>query len=69
VIKDTTCLFGCNSRYFSKLGFRFLVTSLLFVAIYTDRQGIGKNNITPNMKTNSVIIFYASLQNRRFKNH
>jgi hypothetical protein len=30
---------------------------------------MNKNNITPKMETNHTIIFYASLQDRRFKNH
>jgi hypothetical protein len=40
------------SRYFTKLVFGFLVSSLLLVAIHTIKQ-------TMYMVTNSVIIFYA----------
>jgi hypothetical protein len=50
------------------LVFEFLVTSLLLVAIHIDRQKIYKNNITPNMKTNCVGIYYAPLRDRRFEN-
>jgi hypothetical protein len=35
----------------------------------TDKYGIGKINITPNMRTNYIVIFYASQLDRRFKNH
>jgi hypothetical protein len=52
-----------------KLSFRFLITSLLFVVIQTDRHVIDKNNITPKMETNHTIIFYASLLDHRFENH
>jgi hypothetical protein len=58
-----------NFRYFTKLVFGFLVTSLLLVAIHTNRQGIHKNNITPNIRTNRVGIFYALLRDRRLENH
>jgi hypothetical protein len=61
--------FWCNSMYFSKLGFRFLITSLLLVEIHTNKQIMNTNNITSNIKTNCVIIFYAPKQNRRFVNH
>jgi hypothetical protein len=37
------------------------MTSLLLVAIHTDRQGVHKQNSTPNMRTNSIRIFYALL--------
>jgi hypothetical protein len=69
LIKGTTCLRLAISRYFTKLVFGFLVTSLLLVEIHTNRQGVHKNNITPNMRTNNVRIFYASLRDRRFENH
>jgi hypothetical protein len=52
----------------TKLVFKFLVTSLLLVAIHTNRQEVHKNNITPNMGTNNVRIFYALLRDHRFKN-
>jgi hypothetical protein len=61
--------FTCDSRYFSNLVFRFLVTSPLIVVRHIDRQRVGKNNITPKMETNHTIIFYTSLQNCRFENH
>jgi hypothetical protein len=60
VIKGTTCLRLEILRYFSKLIFKFLVTSPLFVAIHTNRQEVHKNNSTPNMRTNIVIMIYAS---------
>jgi hypothetical protein len=44
------------------------VTSLLFVAIHTNRQEVHKNNSTSNMRTNNVRIFYAVLRERRFRN-
>jgi hypothetical protein len=69
VIKDITCLFSANSRYFSNLVFRFHKTSLLIVAIHIDEQRIGKNNITPKMETNYTIIFYATLRDRRFESY
>jgi hypothetical protein len=73
VIKDTTCLLHTNPTAQvlpQKLWFRFLiVTSLLFVAKHIDTQRIDKNNITPKMETNHTIIFYASIQIRRFENH
>jgi hypothetical protein len=40
------------------LVFKILVTSLLIVAI--KKHGIGKINITPNISTNCIIMFYAS---------
>jgi hypothetical protein len=61
--------FGCNSWYFSNRYLRFLVTSLLCIAIHTYRQGIYENNITPNMRTKYVGIFYVMLLNYRFENH
>jgi hypothetical protein len=41
VIKGTTCLRLEIPRYFTKLVFRFLVTSLLCVAIHTIKQIMG----------------------------
>jgi hypothetical protein len=35
----------------------------------TNRHGIGKINITPNIRTNRVIIIYAMLRDRGFENH
>jgi hypothetical protein len=58
-----------ESRYFPNLGFRFLATSVLFVAIHIDIQGIYKYNITPNTKTSHTLLFYAMLRDRRFENH
>jgi hypothetical protein len=34
-----------------------------------DKHGIGKINITPNINTNCIIIFYVLLRDRRFKNY
>jgi hypothetical protein len=64
VIKDTTCLILANPTAQvlpQKLGFRFLVTSLLIAAKHTYRQTRNKNKITLKMETNHTIIFYASL--------
>jgi hypothetical protein len=61
VIKGTTCLRLKIPKYFTKLAFRFLVTSLLLVAKYTNRQGVHKDNSTPNVRTNNVRIFYVML--------
>jgi hypothetical protein len=41
-----------DSRY--EVDLQILVTSPLFVAIHTNRQGSLKNNSTPNMRTNDV---------------
>jgi hypothetical protein len=35
----------------------------------TDKHGIGKINITPNIRINCVIIIYASLRDRGFENY
>jgi hypothetical protein len=35
----------------------------------TDKHGIDKINITPNIITNCIIIIYASLRDRGFENH
>jgi hypothetical protein len=67
VIKGTTCLRLEIPRY--QLALQILVTSPLFVAIHINRQESHKNNSTPNMKTNSVKIFYAMLRERGFENH
>jgi hypothetical protein len=72
VIKGTTCLIlaiTCCLDADPKVGFGLLVTSPLLVAIHTDRQGIYKNNITPNMRMNHTITFYASLRECRFEKH
>jgi hypothetical protein len=64
--------FICKSNCASaspKLGFKFLVTSLLLVTIHTNKQIMDTNSITPKIKTNHTIISYASLRDRRFKNH
>jgi hypothetical protein len=52
-----------------KLGFRFVVATLLCSAIHIDRHVICKNNITQNMETNYVGIFYTLLRTYRFENH
>jgi hypothetical protein len=61
VIKGRTCLILAIFECFTKLVFGFLVTLLLLVAIHTNRQGVHKNNITLNMRTNCIGIFYALL--------
>jgi hypothetical protein len=38
VIKDTPCLFGATHGTSLRLGFRFLMTSLLLVALHTNKQ-------------------------------
>jgi hypothetical protein len=35
----------------------------------TNKHGIDKFNITPNIRINCIIIIYVSLQDRRNKNH
>jgi hypothetical protein len=35
----------------------------------TDKHGIGKINITPNIRTKRIIIIYASLRDRGLENH
>jgi hypothetical protein len=35
----------------------------------TDKDGIGKINITPNIRINCVIIFYTPIRDRRNKNY
>jgi hypothetical protein len=52
-----------------KLGFRFLVTSPLLVAIHTIKQLIDMITLHQSIRTNYIRIFYESLRNRRFKNH
>jgi hypothetical protein len=69
VIKGTTCLTLEIPRYSSKLIFKFLVTSLLLVAINTNRQGVHKHNNTPKMRINSERVFFVMLQYRGFENH
>jgi hypothetical protein len=54
VIKDTTCLLLAIPGTFPCLGFRFLVTPLLLVAIHANKQIMDTNNITPNMESNYV---------------
>jgi hypothetical protein len=61
VIKGITCLRLEIPRCFSMLIFKFLVTSLLFVALHTNKQGVHKHNSTPNMRANIVRVFYALL--------
>jgi hypothetical protein len=61
VIKGTTFLILVISRYYTELVFGFLVTSLLLIEIHTNIQGVHKNNIKPNMRTNYVGIFYVLL--------
>jgi hypothetical protein len=65
-MKGITCLRLEIPRY--QVGLLILVTSPLVVAIHTNRQGVHKNNITPNMRTNNVTIFYTMLQDRGFEN-
>jgi type III secretory pathway component EscR len=69
MIKDTTCLILAILCPSQSLGFSFLVISLLLVAIHTNKQIMGTNNIPPNMRINCVVIFYESRRDRRFKNH
>jgi hypothetical protein len=70
---DSQHLIHANQTTYSgaspKLGFRFLVTSLVFATKHTHRQIINKNNITPKMETNHTIIFYALLRDHRFENY
>jgi hypothetical protein len=58
VIKDTTCLLHVILGASQKLGFGFLVvTLLLIVTKHTYRQIIIKDNNTSKMETNHTIIF------------
>jgi hypothetical protein len=51
------------------LGFRFLVTSLLFVAIHANKQIMDTITLHQTMETNFEIIIYTSLRDRGFENH
>jgi hypothetical protein len=66
VIKGITCLRLEIPRY--QLGLQILVTSPLFVAnIQIDKEYT--NNITLNMRTNSVKVFYSMLRDRGLEHH
>jgi hypothetical protein len=73
VIKDITCLLlaitCCPDASPKSWASRFLVTSLLCVAIHTDRQGIDKSNMTTKIETKDTLVFYTLLRDRRFENH
>jgi hypothetical protein len=58
VIKDTTCLLLVNptaQMISQSWALYFLITSLLFVAIYTNKHIMDTNNITPNMESNCMV--------------
>jgi hypothetical protein len=57
VIKGTTCL-GLQ-----------VTRNLAATRSNTNKHGIGKINITPNIRTNCIIIFYVLLRDRMFENH
>jgi hypothetical protein len=57
VIKGTTYLRLEIPRYFTKLIFGGLVTSLPLVPVHINRQEVHKSNSTPNMRTNNVTIY------------
>jgi hypothetical protein len=52
-----------------KLGFRFLVASLLCIAIHTNMQIMDMVTLHQSIRTNYVRIFYVSLRDSRFENH
>jgi hypothetical protein len=64
VIKGTTCL-GLEIPGTRMI---FKIPDLTAIRSNTNKHGIGKINITPNIRTNCVIIFYAMLRDRRFEN-
>jgi hypothetical protein len=64
VIKGTTFL-GL-SRYQLALQMTRVLTAKLS---NTDKHGICKINITPNIRINCIILIYALLRDRRIKHH
>jgi hypothetical protein len=72
MIKDTTYLLlviPCGQVLSQKLGFKFLVTSLLLVEIHANKQIMDILTLHQDMETNCIRIFYESRQNPRFENH
>jgi hypothetical protein len=61
--------FKCNSRYFSNLVFRFLVTLHVLVATHANKKIMDMITLHQNKKINCIIIFYAQLRDRMFENH
>jgi hypothetical protein len=66
VIKSITCLRFEIPRY--QVGLQ-VTRNLAATHSNTNKYGIGKINITLNIKTNNVRIFYALLRDHRFENH
>jgi hypothetical protein len=54
---------------FHLLCFGLLGHLLVYSQQYKQAMCIGEINITPNMRTNCVIMFYVSSRDRRFVNH
>jgi hypothetical protein len=61
-IQDTTCLILVIPSAFPKVGLQVSVTSLLLVAIYTNKQIMDTITLHQNMRTNNIRIFYVSLR-------
>jgi hypothetical protein len=61
VIKGTTWLILATPGTSPKLIFRFLVTSLLFIATHINQQIMGIITLHQNMRVNNVTIFYVLL--------
>jgi hypothetical protein len=66
MIKGTTCMRLKIPRY--PLGLQ-VTQNLAASRSNTNKHGIGKINITPNIGTNHVRIIYVILRERRFLNH
>jgi hypothetical protein len=66
VIKGITCLGLEISMYQLALQ---VTRDLAAKRSNTNKHGIGKINITPNIRINYVIIIYATLRDRGFENH
>jgi hypothetical protein len=66
VIKDITCLRLEIPRYQLDLQ---VIRNLAATRSNTNKHGIGKTNITPNIRTYYIIMIYASQLDPRFENH
>jgi hypothetical protein len=65
VTKGTTCL----RLEIPARGWSSDSRDLTAIRSNTNKRGIGKINITPNISTNCIIIFYVLLRDRGFENH
>jgi hypothetical protein len=66
MIKGTTCLRLKIPRYQLALQ---VARNLADSRSNTHKHGIGKINITQNIRTNCIIMFYASQLDLEFENH